>query len=127
MYRCALAIIAATCIVAPAAAQPFQRTFPQDALRGSLTVVSPPEILLNDQPTRLAPGSRIRTPQNLIELSGALVGLKFLVHYTVDTYGLVKDVWILTPEETARKPWPTTTLEAQAWTFDWQSQTWTKP
>jgi hypothetical protein len=127
MYRCALAAVAALCITAPAAAQPFLRTFPQDALRGAFTVVNPPEIILNGVPARLAPGARIRTQQNLIELSGALIGAKLLVHYTIDSYGLVKDVWILTPDEAARKPWPTTPLEAQTWNFDWQSQTWTKP
>ncbi len=127
MYRCALAAVAAVCIAAPAAAQQFQRTFPQTALRGSLTIVAPPEILLNGQAARLAPGARIRTQQNMIELSGALTGSKFLVHYTTDIYGLVKEVWILTPDEAARRPWPTTPAEAQSWTFDWQAQTWSKP
>ena len=59
--------------------------------------------------------------------AGPNLGAKLLVHYTIDSYGLVKDVWILTPDEAARKPWPTTPLEAQTWNFDWQSQTWTKP
>jgi hypothetical protein len=129
MYRCALAAIAAVflSLAAPAAAQPFHRTFPQDALRGSFTIVAPPEIVLNGQPARLAPGSRIRTQQNMIRMSGELIGAKLLVHYTVDTHGLVKDVWILTPAEAARRPWPATPAEAQAWLFDWQTQTWSKP
>ena len=127
MYRCALAAVAAIVIAAPAAAQQFQRTFPKEALRGAFMVVAPPEVVLNGLPARLAPGSRIRTQQNMIQLSGELVGLKLLVHYTVDTAGLVKDVWILTPEEAARRPWPTTTAESQNWIFDWQTQTWTRP
>src|SRR5438105_5909885 len=85
MYRCALAAAAAFCIAAPAAAQPFQRTFPQDALRGAFVVVSPPEVLVNGTTARLAPGARIRTQQNMIALSGALVGAKLLVHYTIDS------------------------------------------
>jgi hypothetical protein len=96
-------------------------------LRGSLTIVNPTEVVLNGEPARLAPGSRIRGQQNMLELSGSLVGVKLLVHYTVDIHGLVKDVWILTPDEAARKPWPKTKTEAQAWTFNWQSQTWEKP
>ena len=48
----------------------------------------------------------------------ASTAASFLVHYTVDTSGLVKDVWILTPEEAASKPWPTRPQEAQAWRFD---------
>jgi hypothetical protein len=127
MYRCVLAAAAAIVLAGPAAAQPVQRTFPQDALRGALVVVSPPEVTVNGVPARLAPGARIRTQQNLIELSGKLIGAKLLVHYTIDNYGLVKDVWVLTPDEAARKPWPTTPEEAQAWTFDRQAQTWSKP
>jgi hypothetical protein len=127
MYRCALAAVAAIVIAAPAAAQQFQRTFPQNALRGGFSVVAPPDILLNGQPARLAPGARIRTQQNLIQMSGELVGVKLLVNYTLDIHGLVKDVWILTPEEAARRPWPTTPDEAQKWVFNWQTQTWTKP
>jgi hypothetical protein len=49
------------------------------------------------------------------------------VNYTVDTLGLVKDVWILTPGEMANRPWPTTTLEAQSWLFDPVAQRWVKP
>jgi len=126
MYRCVSAAVLAACLVAPAAAQQ-QRNFPQNALRGSLVIGNPPEIVLNGQPSRLAPGARIRGQQNMLEMSGALVGMKFLVNYTTDIGGAVKDVWILTPAEAARKPWPTTPAEAQAWRFDPVAQTWTKP
>ena len=56
-----------------------------------------------------------------------MTGGRFVVHYTVDTSGLVNDVWILRPEEMAVQPWPTTREQAQAWTFDPVGQTWTKP
>jgi hypothetical protein len=126
MYRCALAAVAAACLIAPAAAQQ-QRNFPQNALRGSLVIGNPPEIVLNGQPSRLAPGARIRSQQNMLEMSGKLVGMKLLVNYTLDIGGAVKEVWILTPAEAAIKPWPTTTAQAQAWQFDPAAQRWTKP
>jgi hypothetical protein len=126
MYRCVLAAIAAIGLTATAAAQ-VQRNFPQTALRGSLMVDAPPSVTLNGRPARLAPGARIRGQQNMVELSGALIGAKMLVHYTLDNQGLVKDVWILTPDEAAKKPWPATPLEAQSWNFDPVAQTWTKP
>jgi len=125
MYRCVAAAAAVLFLVAPASAQ--QRQFPQNALRGALQFVEPPEILLNGQPARLAPGARIRGQNNMLVLSGALSGSKLLVHYTVDIGALVKDVWILTPEEAAKKPWPTTPGEAENWSFDSVAQTWTKP
>jgi hypothetical protein len=125
MYRCAFAALAAVCIVAPAAAQ--QRAFPQNALRGALVITTPTEGVLNGQPVRLAPGLRVRGQDNMLAMSGTLLGMKMLVHYTVDLQGLVKDVWILTPEEAARRPWPTTAQESHAWSFDPVAQVWSKP
>ena len=86
-----------------------------------------PEILLNAQPARLSAGARIRDQANLQPRPASLTGAKLLVHYTVDTQGLVQEVWILTPEEAARKPWPVTLQEARSWQFDPVAQTWTKP
>ena len=130
MYRCALAgLLATTLVVAhvpPAAAQ-AQRNFPATALRGYLVIGDPPEVALNGKPARLAPGARIRGQDNMVQMSGTLSGAKLLVHYTVDTYGLVKDVWILRPEEAAVRPWPATLEQAQTWVFDPTAQTWSKP
>ena len=126
MIRTATALLAAVCIVAPAAAQ-VQRAFPQNALRGSLVIGVAPEVVLNGERARLAPGARIRDASNMVALPGALLGGPYLVHYTVDTSGLVKDVWILRPDEAKVQPWPRTPQEAQAWRFDPVGQTWSKP
>ncbi|HEX6363040.1 MAG TPA: hypothetical protein VFZ93_08790 [Albitalea sp.] len=125
MYRCAIAFAAAACLVAPAAAQP--RAFPADALRGALVIATPTEATVNGRAARLAPGLRIRGQDNMLAMSGALIGAHLLVHYTTDPQGLVNNVWILTPEEAARRPWPATREEAQAWRFDPVAQAWSKP
>jgi hypothetical protein len=132
MYRCvfrsilpalaALSILAA----APASAQ-VQRQFPPTALRGQLTVLDGPDVKLNGQPARLSPGARIRGVNNMLEMSGALQGSTMWVHYTLDTQGLLRDVWVLRPDELARKPWPATPDQAKAWEFDAAAQTWSKP
>ena len=126
MLRRVLALAAACLLALPVAAQ-AQRSFPQNALRGAVVFGEAPEIALNGRPARLAPGTRIRDARNMTVVPSVVYGGKFLVHYTVDTYGLVKDVWILTPEEAARRPWPTTPEEAQAWGFDPIAQVWVKP
>ena len=105
----------------------MQRNFPQNALRGAIVFGTAPEIALNGQVARLAPAARIRDMSNMMVTPSAVHGGKFLVHYTVDTVGLVKDVWILTPAEAARKPWPTKPEEAAAWGFDPIAQVWVKP
>lgn len=126
MYRCALAAAVAAVVAVPASAQ-VQRAFPQAALRGVIVFAAPPDVLLNGQPARLAPGARIFNQQNLLELPAALAGAKVTSHYTVDTYGLLKDVWLLRTDELARKPWPETAAQAAAWQFDPGAQAWSKP
>jgi hypothetical protein len=124
MTRCVLALLLALGASLPAYAQ---RTFERNALRGELVVAAPPEVQLNGRPARLAPGARVRSPQNLLVLSGTLLGQKLLVHYTLDAQGQMHDVWILSPAEAARQPWPRTPAEAQSWVFDPTMQRWSKP
>ena len=126
MLRFVTALTVAACLSAPTLAQ-VQRAFPQNALRGAIVFGTAPEISVNGQLARLAPAARIRDGNNMAVMPSALYGGKFLVHYTVDTSGLVKDVWILTPEGAARKPWPTRPEEAEAWGFDPIAQVWVKP
>ncbi|MEP6813791.1 MAG: hypothetical protein ABI990_12440 [Actinomycetota bacterium] len=126
MSRFFTAIAIATCFAAPAAAQ-VQRAFPQNALRGAIVVGVAPDIQLNGVAARLAPGSRIRDANNMAVVPSGLTGGRYLVNYTIDTSGLVKEVWILRPEEAAVRPWPTSPAEAQAWSFDPIGQVWVKP
>jgi hypothetical protein len=132
MLRCAavslsiaLTAFAGIGLALPASAQ-VQRNFPQTALRGELQITQPPEAVLNGQPVRLAPGARIRGEDNMLKMSGAMVGAKLMVHYTVDPLGLVYDVWILNEQERAKRPWPRTPKEAQTWVFDPIAQTWAR-
>ena len=64
----------------------------------------------------------------MIVVPAALAGQEpVTVHYTVDTYGLLRDVWVLTAEERALKPWPRTPAEAAAWRYDPLARRWSKP
>ena len=126
MYRCVTAALLAASFLAPAGAQ-VQRNFPQNALRGAIVIGIPPEITLNGQAARLAPGARIRGQTNMVEMSAGLSGSRLLVNYTLDPLGLVMNVWILRAEEAAARPWPSTHEQAQTWQFDAAAQTWTKP
>lgn len=117
----AAALLLALCL--PAQARPF----PADALRGELVVTAPPEVLVDNRPLRLAPGTRIRDGENRLVLSGTLVGQKRLVHYTRFADGQLREVWLLTPAEAAVQPWPRTPAEAAAWRFDPLAQRWARP
>jgi hypothetical protein len=133
MTRCdwlaATMVAAVLALSAPAhAQQKLARNFPQNALRGTIVFGAPPAIELNGHDAQLAPGARIKTADNLLALTGTVAGNKAVVNYTVEQItGLVKDVWILRPEEIANKPWPRNAEEASEWRFDPVTQTWTKP
>jgi hypothetical protein len=118
--------LALLCGALPAAAQ-VTRHFPMNALRGELTVLSATEVLLNGDPARLAPGARLRGQNNMLVISGAAIGQRLVVNYTLDSLGNVKDVWVLRDEEIANRPWPRTPQEAQTWGFNFDTQTWVKP
>ncbi len=83
-------------------AQGVGRPIPKDVKFGHLVVVQPPEVTLDGRPDRLSPGARIRHTNNLLVLSGTVVGQTLPVVYRRDTYGLIHQVWLLTPEEAAQ-------------------------
>ena len=129
MPRCASSLFAAALACAallPAAAE--ARNFPKTALRGSIAFgANPPAISLNGSDALLAPGARIHGLDNMLKMTGALAGQKYVVDYTVESTGLVFEVWLLTPDEIAVHPWPTTPAQDAAWAFDPVAQAWTLP
>lgn len=91
------------CLAPTAWAQNQPRTFPDKALRGTLVVTQPPVITMDGKSAQLSPGARIKGPNNLLVLSGNIVGQELLVNYTVEPNGMVHDVWILTEAEAAEE------------------------
>ena len=75
------------------------RPFPPKAERGAMVITNPPDLVLNGKPARLSPGARIRSVDNMMVMSGALVGQNLLVNYVLESNGLVHEVWILTEAE----------------------------
>jgi hypothetical protein len=80
-------------------AQTMRREVPANAKRGDLTVTLPPQVTLDGNVDRLSPGARIRNTQNLMVLSGTLVGQELPVVYRRDSAGLIHEVWILSADE----------------------------
>jgi hypothetical protein len=98
-----LLTVAALGLCSLALAQNAPRNFPDRALRGNLIVKQPPIITIDGQQVQLSPGARIKGPNNLLVMSGAIVGQELVVNYTVEAHGMVHDVWILTEAEAAEK------------------------
>jgi hypothetical protein len=82
-----------------APAQGIKREAPKDVVLGQMVVTLPPIITMNGKPDRLSPGSRIHDLNNMLVLSGGIVGKVLPVVYRRDGAGLVHEAWILTPDE----------------------------
>lgn len=127
MSRCLSTALAVAALALPAlSCAQVTRTLPIDSLRGEVTFGQPPEVMLKGESMRLSPGARIRDTNGMMVLSGSVAGQKLKVNYTLDPYGLLHNVWILTPDELARR-WPSNAKEASTWTYDPINFTWIKP
>jgi hypothetical protein len=82
-----------------AAAQ--MRSVPQDAERGEIRHVQGMTIAIDGTERQLAAGAQIRSASNLIIVPSAIPPGS-LAKYTVDASGMVRRVWILTPQEAAQ-------------------------
>ena len=102
LLACALLAGPVLLPISQAAAQGFVREAPKDVVRGRLVVTAPPQVTLDGKPDRLSPGSRIRGLNNLLLLSGSVVGQDLPVVYRRDAAGLIHEAWVLTPEEYAK-------------------------
>jgi hypothetical protein len=83
----------------PSYSQGIVREAPKDVVLALMVVTAPPEITLNGLPDRLSPGSRIRDLNNMLVLSGGIVGKTLPVVYRRDAAGLVHEAWILSADE----------------------------
>ena len=101
--RSPLFALALCAIAVLASAQTIVRAFPPKAERGVMQITQPPEMLLNDKPDRLSPGARIHGANNMLLLSGMLIGQKTVVNFVREPMGEVHEVWILTEAEAAQK------------------------
>jgi len=77
------------------------RNVPADAERGEIRHVQGMTIAIDGTERQLAPGAQIRSASNLIIVPSAIPP-DSLAKYTVDANGMVRRVWILTPQEAAQ-------------------------
>ena len=76
------------------------RTFPIGTLRGQIAFGAPPQIQLDGQTARLAPGVRVQSAQRMLTAPASLAGQSYVVNYTKEaSSGMVNQVWILSADE----------------------------
>ena len=97
-----LRVFLAFVCVLPASAHAQGRTIPEQAKGGEVGRVHDMTVSIDGVELRLAPGVRIRDESNRMVFPTALpAGAQ--VKYLLDHQGMVRQGWILTPEEAAKK------------------------
>ena len=104
------------------------RNFPPDTLRGESGLHAPPEVALNGQPARLAPGgAHPRRGQPAEACSAALAGSELVVHYRREpTTGSLLDVWVLNAAERANRVADASATRRRGHSIR-STRSWTKP
>jgi hypothetical protein len=97
MRLLAVAVLAVTCLAAWAQL----RTIPQDAKRGEIRHLQEMMVEVDGRPVQLAPGAQIRDADNRIVVPTA-VPPGTLVKYRVDANGMIREAWVLSPQEAAQ-------------------------
>ena len=96
------AVISLLCFVAASALAQAARDIPDQAKPGAITHLQDMIVAINGVRVRLAPGVQIRDQNNFLIVPTA-VPPGSQVKYMLDQEGMVRQVWILTPEE-AQQP-----------------------
>jgi len=106
--KCALAVGLGSAVLwgsLPASAQVqgalgVSRTFPDAALRGTLTITAASDATLNGRAIRMAPGMRLFSPQNSLVMAHTVLGQTFKVNYLIEpSTGMLQSAWILSQGE----------------------------
>ena len=96
--RNALVLLAIFFVMGAAWAQ--QRTLPENAKAGMLGAYAYPEVNVGGRWYRFSPGVRIVDQRNM-NILPAMLKNSGPVAYTLDAYGLITQLWLLTPQEAA--------------------------
>jgi hypothetical protein len=99
--RLLLTFLASICVLS-ASAYAQLRSIPDDAKRGEIRHLQDMVIAIDGVPQRLAPGAQIRDAANRIVVPAA-VAAGTEVKYVLNDEGLVRQVWILSPAEAAKR------------------------
>jgi hypothetical protein len=93
--------IVSACLLS-GSAQAQLRTIPGEAKGGEMRHVRDTLVSINGVELRLAPGTQIRDQSNrIVFLDAVPAGAQ--VRYLLDGDGMLRQVWILTPEEAKRE------------------------
>jgi hypothetical protein len=78
------------------------RSIPDEAKRGEIRHLQDMVVAIDGVPQRLAPGAQIRDASNRVVVPAA-VAAGTEVKYVLNDEGLVRQIWVLSPAEAAKR------------------------
>ena len=93
------AVILATLACSAAA---YERPFPSNAKRGTMTPAIYPAIVIDGAQRMLSPGAQIFNTHNTIDMPASLSGSNVVVNFTENNQGQIHRIWILSPQEASK-------------------------
>lgn len=73
----------------------YERPFPTNAKRGTMTPAIYPAIIIDGKERVLSPGAQIFNADNLIEMPASLRDSDVAVNFTENSQGQIHRIWIL--------------------------------
>ena len=95
-------LLRAAALLLPLPALAIKRDFPRNAVRGQMTFGRDREVAVNGMREKLPLGVHVLDERNRPPLRGALEGKTFTVNYVRDRKGIIREIWLLTPQEAQR-------------------------
>lgn len=83
----------------------YERPFPLNAKRGTMTPATYPTVIINGKERQLSPGAQVFSINNTIDMPNTLQGSNSAVNFTENNQGQIHRIWLLSPQE-ASKPLP---------------------
>lgn len=94
------------------------RSFPANALRGSVSFLGQGKVQLNGEAVRAAPGLRVFDARNHLMMPQAFVGKTYTVHYVIErSTRMLQTVWLISEAEAA-KPRAAPGMEVRNFQFE---------
>ncbi|MEO8599879.1 MAG: hypothetical protein ABI656_08640 [bacterium] len=80
----------------------YERPFPSNAKRGTMTPAMYPAIIIDGAQRMLSPGAQIYNTHNTIDMPATLSGSNVVVNFTENNQGQIHRIWILSPQEASK-------------------------
>lgn len=79
-----------------------ERVFPAQTKRGKLTITAQGDVIIDGKLRNISPSTRVYSEEGLIVPIASVAANKLLINFTLNDFGDVEKIWLLTPDEASR-------------------------